>query len=222
MSTKHLFHVVCLLAVMTVVPASVVAERPAEQLVGTFEMSFYWMSLQSDFDDAEDTAIYDKQCTAIATVPAKFAQRMTVEGTGKLSDGRVLNTAGACECGYSPCFFQVPRRTQWGLGVKNRALSPFRSIAVDHDVVPIGTRLYIPELDGLRMPGKAPWGGFVHDGCVIADDRGGAVRGNEIDFFAGHRAYYKVLQRKHRFDSVTAYDGAERCKTFREGSPNQV
>jgi 3D (Asp-Asp-Asp) domain-containing protein len=207
-----------LLLAALLAPASARAEKPADDdLVGTFDMSFYWVSMEADFDGPDDTDVYDKQCRAIATVPERFAKRMAVEGTGRLEDGRVLNTAGACECG-GPCFFEVPKRRQWGVGVKNRALSPFRSIAVDKNVIPIGTKLYIAELDGLRMPGQAPWGGFVHDGCVVADDRGGAVKGNEIDFFAGFRSYYKVLQRKHRFDAVTAYDGGERCKQPGEGS----
>ena len=208
------------LVLLALWPGPAAAEE--RTFVGNFDMSYYWVSDEADFKARPDTRIYDRQCKVIATVPGEFARRMSVEGTGKLDDGRVLNTAGSCDCGFSPCFFEVPARSRWGVGVANRALAPFRSIAVDKDIVPIGTRLYIPALDGLRMPGKRPWGGFVHDGCVIADDRGGAVRGHEIDFFAGLRAYYRVLQRKHRFETWRAYTGGERCERFGEGRPRQL
>jgi len=219
MSPQYVFRVISLsLALLALATTSVRAE---EKLVGEFEMSYYWVSSERDFDGRADTKVYDKQCHVLAKVPAEFARRMTLEGTGRLRDDRVLNTAGGCECGFSPCFFEVSKRRSWGVGVANRALAPFRSIAVDKDVVPIGTRLYIPALDGVRMPGKKPWGGFVHDGCVIADDRGGAVHGHEIDFFAGLRTYYRIIHRKHRFDKITAYDGTERCARMREGRAPQ-
>jgi len=198
------------------------ARAEDRELIGEFKMSYYWVSNQADFDDPADTDVFDKQCKVIATVSRRFAKRMRVEGTAKLNDGRVINTAGSCDCGFSPCFFEVPKTRRWGVGVANRALAPFRSIAVDKNVVAIGTRLYLPALDGLRMPGKRPWGGFIHDGCVVADDRGGAVRGHEIDFFAGMRSYYRALQRKHRFNKVNAYTGGDRCKTFREGKRRQL
>ena len=38
------------------------------------------------------------------------------------------------------------------------------------------------------MPGRAPWGGFVHDGCVVADDTGGGIDGNRLDLFVGRKA----------------------------------
>ncbi len=216
----RLYPVVLLAALAWASPARA-QEAELPDLVGEFDFSFYWVSSHRDFSGPATTTLYTKQCRVLARVPKSFAARAVVEGTAQLADGRVINTAGACDCGFSPCFFRVPKRKQWGVGVANRPLAPFRSIAVDSKVVPIGTKLYIPALDGLRMPGRAPWGGFVHDGCVIADDRGGAIRGNEIDFFAGRRGYYRVLQRKHRFETVKAYDGTERCKSLGNGTvPN--
>jgi 3D (Asp-Asp-Asp) domain-containing protein len=76
--------------------------------------------------------------------------------------------------------------------------------------------LYIPELDGITMPGRSPYGGFVHDGCVMADDRGGNVRGNQIDFFAARRAYYKRLQKQHRLKKVTVFEGGAKCRRLAE------
>ena len=43
------------------------------------------------------------------------------------------------------------------------------SVAVDDTLVPMGTAVYIPELDG--MPTE-PNGSGKHDGCFVAQDRG--------------------------------------------------
>ena len=38
----------------------------------------------------------------------------------------------------------------WAMGAGGR-LSPFRSVAIDTKVIPMGKVLYIPELDGMLM-----------------------------------------------------------------------
>lgn len=179
---------------------------------GRFEITYYWMAHERDRRGPRDTRIYTTNCKSIARVSRAFAARLGLEGTGMLRDGRIVNVAGACECASSPCFFVVSEDTKrWGVGVSDRPLSPFRSVAVDPSMVSIGTKLYIPELDGLTMPGVAPWGGFVHDGCVIADDRGGAVAGKQLDFFMVRRPYYQAFHRRHRIQKVSVFDGGDRC-----------
>ncbi|MBK9072971.1 MAG: hypothetical protein IPL79_18520 [Myxococcales bacterium] len=134
-----------------------------------------------------------------------------MQGTGRLNDGRLIRYAGACDCAESPCFEQVNPRAKWGTGARMRALTPFRSVAVDPRVIAIGAWLYVPELDGLKMPGNAPWGNFVHDGCVVAEDTGGAIDGKHIDFFVAGRQHYNRLDRKHRLDRITVFDGTQKC-----------
>jgi 3D (Asp-Asp-Asp) domain-containing protein len=154
-----------------------------------------------------------KRCgKPLAKVSRAFAAQLEMQGTGKLRDGRTINVSGTCGCPRSPCYFVVQRDVDWGIGVNKRPLAPFRSVAVDTSVVPIGKLLYIPELDGLTMPGRAPWGGYVHDGCVMADDVGGAIDGKQLDFFVGRRAYYNGFSRRHHLNSVHVYDGTGRCE----------
>lgn len=63
-------------------------------------------------------------------------------------------------------------------------LVPFRSIAVDPTVVPLGTSLFIPDARGVTV--TLPNGESVaHDGYFFAADRGGAIKGNHIDVFIG-------------------------------------
>jgi 3D (Asp-Asp-Asp) domain-containing protein len=72
----------------------------------------------------------------------------------------------------------------FGDGVKNYRLIPFRTIAVDKDVIPYGTVIYIPEAKGKLV--NLPNGELViHDGYFFAGDTGGAIRKNHIDIFTG-------------------------------------
>jgi 3D (Asp-Asp-Asp) domain-containing protein len=196
------------------------ADEPADELrpMGTFELTYYWMAEAKDEGKATTTLYHRKGCKEIAKVSPSFARRLTVEGTGKLRDGRVVNTSGTCACPTSICFFTPSKRKRWGVGVGKKPLAPFRTVAVDPKAVPIGTMMYIPELDGLTMPGRRPWGGFVHDGCVIARDRGGNVQGKQLDFFMGKRHAYRSFFRRHRLKSVSVFDGTGRCEPDRRSA----
>ena len=127
---------------------------------------------------------------------------MTETGNGRLPDGRTLVVAGACACARSPCF-RDETQNPWGTGAGDRPLIPFRSVAVDRTVVPIGTRLYIEELDGIAFPGAAL---ALHDGCVTADDTGGRIVGAKLDFFVGGEAAYHTLDHAVNLDHVTVHD----------------
>jgi hypothetical protein len=76
--------------------------------------------------------------------------------------------------------------------------------------------LYVPLLEGRTMPGRAPWGGFVHDGCVVADDTGGHIGGNRLDLFVGRRAYFLGISGSggsHAWARhVPVFDGSSICE----------
>ncbi|MGE3544593.1 MAG: 3D domain-containing protein, partial [Kofleriaceae bacterium] len=164
------------------------------------------------------TLFASRSCKPIVDVSREFAAQLTLQGTGKLRDGRVLNVSGQCGCDYSPCFKVTAN--QWGTAGTGRALHPFRTVAVDPKLVKLGSLLYIPLLDGRTMPGRAPWGGFVHDGCVVADDTGGGIKGKQIDLFVGRKANYQGLARagsgspgRHSWASkVPVFDGSKLCE----------
>ncbi len=191
-------------------PAETDPDEPRE--LGTFQLTYYWMAEARDHGAATVPIYQRKSCNRLATVSKSFAHRLTLEGTGKLRDGRVVNTAGACHCDSSPCFFVVKKYKKWGVGVGKRPLVPYRSVAVDPGIVPVGTMLYIPQLDGLTMPGHAPYGGFVHDGCVRADDRGGNINGKQLDLFMGKRSHYRAFFHRNRLKTLTVLDGSHLCE----------
>jgi 3D (Asp-Asp-Asp) domain-containing protein len=153
-------------------------------------------------------------CEAIAEVSKDFAAALRLQGTGKLKDGRVVNIWGHCPCERTPCF-KVTAAT-WGTSGTGRPLQPFRTVAVDHKVIKLGSLLYVPLLEGRTMPGRSPWGGFVHDGCVVADDTGGAIDGNQLDLFVGRKGYYLGISGSAGSHSwarhVPVFDGDKICE----------
>jgi 3D (Asp-Asp-Asp) domain-containing protein len=187
-------------------PAAPVGDR-----LGNFKLTYYY--LPTETGGGRRVQLFDKGCRRVARVAASFEKVLRMQGGGKLSDGRMLTYSGRCSCPRSPCYRVGRSSHTWGTGVSERPLAPFRSVAVDPSMVSIGQVLYIPELDGLTMPGAAPWGGFVHDGCVVADDQGGGIRGRQVDFFTARRNHYTALDRRHRLQRVTVFDGGERCRS---------
>lgn len=155
-----------------------------------------------------------RACEPIAEVSKDFASQLTLQGTGKLHDGRVVNIWGACNCKHSPCFKVT--RAPWGTGGSGKPLQPFRTVAVDPKVIKLGSLLYVPLLEGRTMPGRKPWGGYVHDGCVIADDTGGHIIGNRLDLFVGRKAYFLGLSGspgRHAWARhVPVFDGTSICE----------
>jgi 3D (Asp-Asp-Asp) domain-containing protein len=180
-------------------------------LKGPVELTYYWVTEESDYSGADDTALCDVSANVIAMVPLAFAKDIAIEGTGKLSDGRLLNIGGSCACssGMTSCYDILdPSKYPWGVGVQSRPLVPFRSIAVDHTFIPYGTHVYVPEFDGVQMPSSY---GFVHDGCFEADDTGGDIKNAHIDFFAAEKKNYQILDGMLNLTQVTAYVDPPRC-----------
>lgn len=161
----------------------------------------------------DNVTLFTDECHAIADVAPAFASELKIQGTGKLRDGRVLNISGNCRCETSPCYSVTAN--QWGTSGTGRPLQPFRTVAVDPKVVKLGTLLYVPLLEGRTMPGRSPWGGYVHDGCVVADDTGGGIDGNQLDLFVGRKAYFLGLSGSEGSHSwarhVPVYDGSGIC-----------
>lgn len=184
---------------------------PPGARLGTFQLTYYWVTAEEDFSGAQDTTLYDDSCGTIAMVRKDFADALAVEGTGRLSDGRVVNVSGSCGCPSTTCYVLVDAQHPWGYGAQSNALVPFRSIAVDRNVIALGSHVYVAEFDGVTMPGDASYGQFVHDGCVNADDVGGGINGQHIDFFAALEAHYRTLDGQLGLNDVTVYAGGQRC-----------
>jgi len=188
--------------------------------VGTFVNTFYWMEFEADYPGAADTQLRGGNCQALANVPRAFADRLCVEGSGRLQNGSLLNLFGDCSCGYlcpetdvSVCFFSAGADAPiWGYGSDGNPLVPLRSLAIEEGIVPHGTVLYIPEWDGVVMPASRGLGGFVHDGCFRVDDIGYGVEGRHYDLYAGTAELWMDLEQLLPTDSSTVvYRDPPRC-----------
>jgi len=66
------------------------------------------------------------------------------------------------------------------------------------------------------MPGRAPYGGWKHDGCVVADDTGGGIRGKQLDLFVGRKSHVDSLSHKggsHAWARhLSVFDGSKICE----------
>lgn len=71
----------------------------------------------------------------------------------------------------------------FGEGVKGYKLVPYRTVAVDPNVIPYGTVLYIPDAVGVEY--ELGDESYSHNGFFFAGDTGGAIKGNHIDVFTG-------------------------------------
>ncbi|MEP6866837.1 MAG: 3D domain-containing protein, partial [Deltaproteobacteria bacterium] len=93
-----------------------------------------------------------------------------------------------------------------------RPLIPFKSVAIDPRLVPIGEPLYIPEFDGMVLPD-----GSIHDGCVRADDTGGGIKKRKMDFFVVTYGNFRfLLDQLLNVTWITPYIQAPRCEYLRD------
>jgi hypothetical protein len=186
-----------------------------------FRLRFYWLAREGDFDetdeiqgaDVDEVDLYTRDGMFLGAYSYKFAWHLRMEGSGLLLDGRVLNTHGNCKFGLGKCFETLdPVRHPFGRGAGQRPLIPFKSVAVDPKVIPIGEPIYIPELDGVLLPD-----GSVHDGCVRADDTGGGIKKRKMDFFVVSYANFRfLLDALWGIDWMTPHIEAPRCAYLRD------
>ncbi len=160
-------------------------------------LRFYWLAVENDFDEPDEVSyanldavdIYNRDGIFMGSFAEKFAWHLRMEGSGVLSDGRVINYQGKCKFGYGTCFETMDMKTHpFGRGAGQRPLVPFKSVAVDPRFIAIGEPVYVPEFDGMRLPD-----GNVHDGCVRADDTGGGIKKKKMDFFVMTYANFRFL-----------------------------
>ncbi len=75
-------------------------------------------------------------------------------------------------------------RGSYGDGAGGYRLVPYRTIAVDRQLIPLGSVVYIPAARG-QVISLPDGGSLIHDGYFFAADVGSAIQGNHIDVFVG-------------------------------------
>lgn len=167
------------------------------RVVGTYRNTYYDFPTENEFG-GELVPLYSATCKAIAEVKRGFHDAVCFQGSGVLGSGAVVSFAKrdcscAIECprsGQHICFEAMdPTRFPWGRGATGKAITPLLTVAVDSNVIPLETPLYIPEFEGLPRDLERT---SVHDGCFIAQDRGLKVQGEHVDVFTGDPAMTRL------------------------------
>lgn len=174
------------------------AEEKPGRLLGTFRVTFYFVSEERG---TGDWPLFSPACAEVLALASReFHHSLSLEGTGRLADGRMLNFSGDCPCarpghlGRRICYELVDQgRYPWGLGARigysHVPLEPFRTVAVDPGVIPVGSVLFVPAWRGGRWPD-----GSARDGCFRAEDSGSGIRGRHVDLFSGKPEWAERLQ----------------------------
>ncbi len=171
------------------------------RVLGVFRNTYYDFPSEADFT-GEAVALMNPSCQPIAKVPRGFYEAVCVQGSGSLASGGTVSFAKRdCACaetcprtGQKICFDALDKNTfPWGRGAAGTPITPLRTVAADTNVLPMGTVIYVPELDGLAVRPEVSNGGGTIDGCFVVEDRGLRVRGEHIDIFTGHPSQTAVL-----------------------------
>jgi 3D (Asp-Asp-Asp) domain-containing protein len=160
-------------------------------VLGTFRNTYYDFPSEADYR-GNPVSLMGSSCQPIAQVPRGFYEAVCVQGSGSLARGGTVSFAKRdCACaevcprtGQRICFDALDKTAfPWGRGAAGVPIAPLRSVAADPQVLPMGTILYIPELDGVRGS----------DGCFVVEDRGLKVQGDHVDIFTGIPAHTTAL-----------------------------
>lgn len=208
---EKLCAVFLLLFLGTLLAPATRAKKPLRKL-GAFRITYYYMAEEKAFAPPEKNQalpVFAPACKKIlSTTSLDFLIKLSLEGTGKLKDGRIINVASRCSCapagfkGGRFCFEVMDKRKfPWGRGGyfnrKHAPLIPFKTVAVDPKIIPLGSWLFIPTLKGKKNPQ-----GRRISGCVQAMDTGSMVKGKHLDMFMGYSHWALKFQRKYRLKKV--------------------
>lgn len=153
------------------------------RVVGRFRNTYYDFPAEKDFS-GPSVSLMNAKCQPIKAVPRAFYDAACVQGSGSLASGGTVSFAKRdCACAevcprtnQKICFDALDKQSfPWGRGAAGVAIAPLRSIAADTSVLPMGTVVYLPELDGVEGS----------DGCFVVEDRGSRVQGDHVDIFTG-------------------------------------
>ncbi len=185
-------------------------------VLGTFRNTYYDFPTEADHTGVA-VSLMNATCQPIAKVARGFYEALCVQGSGSLKAGGTVSFSKRdCACaevcprtGQRICFDALDKNAfPWGRGAAGTAITPMRTIAADTAVLPMGTVVYIPELDG------APRGetGDTLDGCFVVEDRGMKVKGEHVDIFTGQPAQTALLnERVPSNQGVTVVVDAPQC-----------
>ncbi len=187
--------------------------------LGIFRNTYYDFPSEGDFSGTT-VKLMTAACQPIAEVPRAFHDALCVQGSGSLKKGGTVSFAKRdCACaevcprtGQRICYDALDRtKFPFGRGAAGTPIMPLVTVAADTTVLPLGTPIYLPELDGLPMPGGEPL-----DGCFVVEDRGSRVKGDHVDIFTGSPKTTRMLnERVPSNEGVTVVVEVAKCERLK-------
>jgi len=162
----------------------------------TLWATWYWTPSYISTHSPHDIPLKDEHEHFLGLrLPAEQFCHAAVQGSVRI-DGKIYTFGGIGKQKMAPCEQWRPDMPQapyvlfspsdslYGEGDGPYSLVPYRSVAVDEKVIPLGTVLYIPRARGCWV--TLPDGTCArHDGYFFAADNGYGVDRNHIDVFNG-------------------------------------
>ncbi len=100
-----------------------------------------------------------------------------------VSDAEKVDCSGIFRINVSRTKFREANGP-YGDGILDYILVPYRTLATDLTKIIPGTVLYVPDARGAKI--VTPSGRvIIHDGYFFAGDKGGAIKGNQVDVYIG-------------------------------------
>jgi len=155
---------------------TVITQAPngAMKYLGKFKVTFYWIIREEDYNGPKDTPLYLENGKLLGYFDYDFVQDFKKEACAELKNGKLIS--------YMKRVNRVGIVKEF-LGINGYTISPLKTIAVDPDIIHVGSELYIPALTKLAS----------HNGKVYAHDIGSMIQGREIDIFVGYKENTNLL-----------------------------
>ncbi|MGB9742889.1 MAG: 3D domain-containing protein [candidate division WOR-3 bacterium] len=156
------------------------SEQPTRnaRYLGKFKITYYWVVEEKDYPKSRTTPLYTADGKLVGRFSPSFVKDFKTESAARLRDGRCLS------------YLKRQNRVmivERFLGHGGHTLTELKSIAVDPKVIPLGSKVFIPQFEGVSINGKQL------NGLFYAHDIGSAVKGNHIDVFIGDKDYLPLL-----------------------------
>lgn len=154
------------------------ADVATGRYLGKFRVTFYWVVEEEDYPVSPSVPLYDTQGRLLGRFSSAFVKAFKTESAARLRDGRRIS------------YLKLRDRAQVVnefLGHGGHTLVALKSVAVDPRVVPLGSRLYVPQAGNVVIDGQPLTGVFY------AHDIGSAIKGKRIDVFLGVKEHMQAF-----------------------------
>jgi 3D (Asp-Asp-Asp) domain-containing protein len=138
--------------------------------------TLYYTALEADYARGTDAMFLDRLGRILRRGSSEFVAAAAIEGSVRFDDGEVLNYDR--RIGAEVRWLRT--ESELGLDALGCELVPYRSAAVDPELISSGTLLFLEETHGMPLPD-----GSLHDGIWLASDIGEAIKGDRIDLYTG-------------------------------------